>query len=97
MTNTYVFGPAEDPLVFEPVENEPDLIRVTASDDQKLADFISTVELSGPEFGDNPPTILPEDDEDPDTRHYIYVSRGTLYIYLEFETRYYMFVNPEGA
>lgn len=100
MPNTYVFGPAEAPLIFAPTTDQ-DTVRILSRHEDRIEDAIATIELAGPEYTKalpKPEEIGIDNDYDPRNSHYcIDVSRATLSIFLEFETRYYMFVTPEGA
>lgn len=76
----------------------PDSNRVIVKSDEKEAieDFISTIELAGPEEGQSlPELIIEEDTNSYDHYYFTEVTRATLSLFLDFEVRYYMGATTE--
>lgn len=91
MTNaTYTLQTPDYSYTFDPV---PETSNVLIKSESKMAieDFISTVELAGPEDGQSlPEFLIEEDDSSEELVFYTEVTRATLSLFLDFEVRYYM-------
>ena len=97
--STYTWQTPEYGYDFSPTDNG--LVRVQSEDKQAIEDFLSTVELAGPEEGTEiPETIIEEGTvrEGFTSYDYVYfveVSRATVSLFLDFDVRYYMGTHAE--
>jgi hypothetical protein len=100
-TASYTWTTPEYSYTFSPIDATT--VRVESESKQAIEDFLSTVELSGPEEGTEIPTTIYEDstltgvlkDGTGDFEHsyFIEVSRATISLFLDFDVRYYMGVS----
>jgi hypothetical protein len=97
--STYEWATPEYSYTFTPVDHG--LVRVQSDDKQAIEDFLSTLELAGPEEGTEiPETIYQEGLLKPgqDAFEYFYfieVTRPTISLFLDFDVRYYMGTHAE--
>jgi hypothetical protein len=91
----YTWSTPEYEYTFSPIDEH--LIRVQSDNRQAIEDFLSTVELAGPEEG----TEIPETIYEERTLawasatfdvpvYFVEVSRATISLFLDFDVRYYM-------
>lgn len=94
----YTWSTPEYDYIFTPIDEHT--VRVESNNKQAIEDFLSTVELAGPEEGTEiPETIYQEgtleatNDDIHGAFEYVYfieVSRATISLFLDFDVRYYM-------
>lgn len=88
--DTYTLQTPDHRYEFTPVPESQNVI-VRSETPEAIEDFISTVELAGPEEGQHLPELFIEEDTDSyDHAYFTEVSRATLSLFLDFEVRYYM-------
>lgn len=94
--STYEWQTPEYSYTFTPVENG--LVRVQSDDKQAIDDFLSTLELAGPEEGTELPTTIEQEQSynwGNEAIYFIEVSRATISLFLDFDVRYYMGTHVE--
>lgn len=94
---TYTWATPEYEYDFIP--QEYGLVRVQSGEKQAIEDFLSTLELAGPEEGTELPTTIEQDRinrwgtghwADDQIIYFVEVSRPTISLFLDFDVRYYM-------
>jgi hypothetical protein len=94
--STYTWATPEYSYDFIPVEHG--LVRVQSDDKQAIDDFLSTLELAGPEEGTElPETIYQEQSYNwgNEVVYFVEVTRPTISLFLDFDVRYYMGTHAE--
>jgi len=90
INDTYILQTPDHGYDFTPVPNTQNVI-VKSDTPEAIEDFISTIELAGPEEGQSLPELFVEEGENAyETFYFTEVSRPTLSLFLDFEVRYYM-------
>lgn len=91
----YTWSTPEYEYTFSPIDEHT--VRVESDNRQAIEDFLSTVELAGPEEGTEIPTTIYEERTLPWESatfnapvYFIEVSRATISLFLDFDVRYYM-------
>lgn len=94
----YTWTTPEYSYTFSPIDTTT--VRVESDNKQAIEDFLSTVELAGPEEGTEIPTTIYEERTlkannndihgNFETAYFIEVSRATISLFLDFDVRYYM-------
>lgn len=89
--STYTWATPEYSYDFIPVEHG--LVRVQSDDKQAIDDFLSTLELAGPEEGTELPTTIEQTHSfywGNEVAYFVEVTRPTISLFLDFDVRYYM-------
>lgn len=89
-TAAYTWQTPEYSFTFTPSEASKDLVMVESYDKQAIEDFLSTLELAGPEQGTTIPSTIEESPYQGVSIYFIEVSRATISLFLDFDVRYYM-------
>lgn len=93
-TAPYTWTTPEYSYTFSPIDQNT--VRVESENKQAIEDFLSTVELAGPEEGTEIPDTIYQEGllrDGQATFEYLYfveVSRATVSLFLDFDVRYYM-------
>lgn len=72
----------------EPLETN--LVTVVSDSYEAIEDFLSTLELAGPEEGTELPDLIEMMPDGPQELYFVEVSRATVSLFLDFDVRYYL-------
>lgn len=89
--STHTWTTPEYSYEFTPID--AGTVRVQSDNKQAIDDFLSTVELAGPEEGTDVPTTIEQEQSynwGNEVVYFIEVSRATVSLFLDFDVRYYM-------